>query len=134
MYVFGGRGVDRCDLGDLTSFKLSTQRWFRVGPISSNNIGPSPSKRCAMASEGTLVFVLGGVSPAIAQGDETALIHVLDRKHVKYPNLDSHAVKPSENTTQLARKSPAGSLTQEQPQHPMASPSDAYAAHCDSPF
>jgi hypothetical protein len=32
-----------------------------------------------MASEGTLVFVLGGVSPAIAQGDETALIHVLDR-------------------------------------------------------
>ena len=31
-----------------------------------------------MASEGTLVFVLGGVSSAIPQGDETALIHVLD--------------------------------------------------------
>jgi hypothetical protein len=34
-----------------------------------------------MASDGTRVFVLGGISSAIAQGDEnheTALIHVLD--------------------------------------------------------
>ena len=31
-----------------------------------------------MASEGTLVFVLGGVSTTIAHEDETALIHVLD--------------------------------------------------------
>jgi len=75
MYVFGGRGVDGTDLGDLTAFKLSTQRWFMF-----QNMGPSPSGRSghAMASHGTRVFVLGGESSAVAQVDETAMIHVLD--------------------------------------------------------
>ncbi|KAI0285414.1 hypothetical protein BGY98DRAFT_945813 [Russula aff. rugulosa BPL654] len=75
MYVFGGRGVDGTDLGDLKGFKLSTQRWFMF-----QNMGPSPSGRSghAMASNGARIFVLGGEPSAGAQTDETALIHVLD--------------------------------------------------------
>jgi hypothetical protein len=44
------------------------------------HMGPSPSARWghAMASDGTRIFVLGGKSSAIAQGDEAAVIHVLD--------------------------------------------------------
>jgi hypothetical protein len=51
------------------------QRWFMF-----QNMGPSPSGRSghAMASHGTRVFVLGGESSAVAQVDETAMIHVLD--------------------------------------------------------
>lgn len=93
MYVFGGRGVDGKDLGDLTAFKLSSQcspadaplfdvligitgqRWFMF-----QNMGPSPSGRSghAMASSGARVFVLGGESYAATKQDEPALIHVLD--------------------------------------------------------
>jgi hypothetical protein len=51
------------------------QRWFII-----QNKGPSPSARYghAMASDGTRVFVLGGISSAITRGYKTAFIHVLD--------------------------------------------------------
>ncbi|KAI0066487.1 hypothetical protein BV25DRAFT_1820444 [Artomyces pyxidatus] len=96
MYVFGGRGVDGKDLGDLTAFKLSSQRWFMF-----QNMGPSPSGRSghAMASSGTRVFVLGGESYAVPKPDEPALIHVLDTKHIKYPNPDPNA--PNANNAKV---------------------------------
>ena len=91
MYVFGGRGVDGTDLGDLTAYKLSS-RWFRTHVLLVHirnsahrwsmfqNMGPSPSGRSGhvMASHGIQVFVLGGESSAGPQADEAALIHVLD--------------------------------------------------------
>jgi hypothetical protein len=128
MYVFGGRGVDGTDLGDLTAFKLSTQRWFMF-----QNMGPSPSGRSghAMASNGTRVFVLGGESSVGAQVEETAVIHVLDTKHIKYPKADPSAAKPGEKTTQLVRKSSAGPPTQEQPPRP--SSAGGHVAHT-TPF
>ena len=71
VYVFGGRGVDGRDPGDLTVFKLSS-KWFGLfNPMRSSftrhpaqrwsmpqNLGPSPSGRRAhtMASIGTQVF------------------------------------------------------------------------------
>ncbi|KAF8499889.1 hypothetical protein F5888DRAFT_117232 [Russula emetica] len=77
MYVFGGRAIDGTNLGGLTAFKLSTQRW-----TAFQDVGSSPSGRFghAMACDGTRVFVLGGeLSPgAQVEVDEAKLIHVLD--------------------------------------------------------
>ena len=42
---------------------------------------------------------------------------------------DSNDVNPGEKTTQLARKSSAGPLIQEQPQEPTSSSSDTHRAH-----
>jgi hypothetical protein len=55
-------------------------------------------------------------------------------EHIMHPNPDPNAVKPSERTTQLARKSSVGPPTQEQLQHPTSSSSDVCAAHGASPF
>jgi hypothetical protein len=116
--------------------------------------GPSPSGRSshAMASSGTLVFMLGGRLAAGAQADETALIHVLETstyfflsfhldnlqvsktEHIKNTKPDPNAVKPNGETTQPALKSFAGPSTQQQPQYPTFSSIDAYATHSTSPF
>ncbi|KAJ8594806.1 galactose oxidase, partial [Rhizopogon salebrosus TDB-379] len=37
IYIFGGRGVDGKDLGDLAAFKMSNQRWYMF-----QNMGPAP--------------------------------------------------------------------------------------------
>jgi len=58
-----------------------------------------------MAFDGRRVFVLGGKLSPGAQADEAKLIHVLDTKHLDYPEPDSDAVNPSEKTTQLVPKS-----------------------------
>jgi N-acetylneuraminic acid mutarotase len=91
VYVFGGRGVDGKDLGDLAAFKISSvqistivdhpmtflldQRWYMF-----QNMGPSPSGRSghAMASVGAKVFVLGGESFTPSKTDDPGVIHVLD--------------------------------------------------------
>ncbi|KAI0294941.1 hypothetical protein BC826DRAFT_1009522 [Russula brevipes] len=128
MYVFGGRGVDGTDLGDLTAYKLSTQRWFMF-----QNMGPSPSRRSghAMASHGTRVFVLGGEALAEGQADDTALIHVLNTKYIKYRKSDPSAVRPSEKF-RLERKSSTGVPAQEQSQRATSDTDTARAAA--SPF
>ncbi|KAG0703625.1 hypothetical protein DFH29DRAFT_998279 [Suillus ampliporus] len=84
IYIFGGRGVDGKDLGDLAAFNISNQQWYLL-----QNMGPAPTGRSghAMASLGTKVFVLGGESFTPAKGDDHGIIHVLDTKHIKYPNL-----------------------------------------------
>ncbi|TFK56591.1 hypothetical protein OE88DRAFT_1649961 [Heliocybe sulcata] len=92
MYIFGGRGVDGKDLGDLAAFKITSElaglvtwlaidgwfvdsRWFMF-----QNMGPSPSGRSghAMAAMGARVFVLGGESYAPSKPEDSTLIHVLD--------------------------------------------------------
>ena len=94
IYVFGGRGIDGKDLGDLAAFKISStyrsnlvkpklslmichveQRWFRF-----ENMGPTPSGRSghAMAAMGTKVFVLGGESFVPSREDDSDFIHVLE--------------------------------------------------------
>jgi hypothetical protein len=71
-----------CRVCDLVKLHVSfvhiwdpAQQWFTI-----QNVEPSPSTRRdhAMASDGTRVFVLGGVSLGFGQGDSTALIHVMD--------------------------------------------------------
>jgi len=51
---------------------------------------------------------------------------------IENPNPD--AVKPSEKTTQPALQSSAGHSTQQQPQYPTSSSSDAYTVHNAPPF
>ncbi|KAF9244530.1 hypothetical protein BU15DRAFT_85909 [Melanogaster broomeanus] len=114
IYIFGGRGVDGKDLGDLAAFKMSNQRWYMF-----QNMGPAPSARSghAMASMGTRVFVLGGESFAPTKGDDHGIINVLDtsmsRLH-SYPDSNKAPPNPNGSTTTLGRKSsttpsPAGS-------------------------
>ncbi|KZV74942.1 hypothetical protein PENSPDRAFT_625398 [Peniophora sp. CONT] len=104
MYVFGGRGVDGKDLGDLTAFKISSKRWFMF-----QNMGPSPGGRSghAMASFGTRVFVLGGEAYESPTPDEPAAIHVLDTKHIKYPP-DAKGAETKGAAQRPARKSSMG--------------------------
>ncbi|KAH9947722.1 hypothetical protein B0H21DRAFT_852629 [Amylocystis lapponica] len=107
IYVFGGRGVDGKDLGDLGAFKLSNQRWYMF-----QKMGPAPSARSghAMASMGSRVFVLGGLggeSLNPAKPEDPTLVHVLDTKHIKYP--DSNKLPPSgPPTTAPTRKASVG--------------------------
>ncbi len=91
MYVFGGYSGNG-DLDDLYALQLSSewlimlirylvhmrnaaQRWFKFP-----NVGPSPHKRSghAMASDGTRVFVLGGILPDARAAAGISLIHVFD--------------------------------------------------------
>ncbi|KAL1951460.1 hypothetical protein VTO73DRAFT_609 [Trametes versicolor] len=93
VYVFGGRGVDGKDLGDLGAFKISNQRWYMF-----QKMGPAPSPRSghAMASMGTRVFVLGGLggeSLNTQKPEDPTIVHVLDTKHIKYP--DSNKPPPA---------------------------------------
>ncbi|KAH9857949.1 hypothetical protein C2E23DRAFT_864957 [Lenzites betulinus] len=93
IYVFGGRGVDGKDLGDLGAFKISNQRWYMF-----QKMGPAPSPRSghAMASMGSRVFVLGGLggeSLNTQKPEDPTVVHVLDTKHIKYP--DSNKPPPS---------------------------------------
>ena len=50
-------------------------------------------------------------------------------EHIKYPEPEHNAVNPNEKTTQLARKSESSvPSTQDQPQHPESSSSEAHGA------
>ncbi len=59
---------------------------------------------------------------------------VENAEQLDYSKPDSNDVNPSERTTQLARKSSAGPLTQGQPQVRTSSSSDAHAAHRSPSF
>ncbi|EJD03699.1 uncharacterized protein FOMMEDRAFT_105816 [Fomitiporia mediterranea MF3/22] len=102
IYIFGGRGVDGNDLGDLAAFKISNQRWYMF-----QNMGPAPSVRSGhrMAAVGTRVFVLGGESSSTGPADDPTIIHVLDTKHIKYPEPSKPPPPDAQNTTAPRRPS-----------------------------
>lgn len=122
MYVFGGRGVDGKDLGDLGSFKISNQRWYMF-----QNMGPQPSGRSghAMATADGRMFVIGGesgdTSGAVAPGqkDDSLLVHVLDTNLIKYPESKSNAPPPANKPSQRAPPNGVAGTP------PSASPSEA---------
>ena len=59
----------------LFHMRNAAQRWFIF-----QNVGPSPGGRSChtMASDGTRIFVLGGISSTDDRADETTLIHIFD--------------------------------------------------------
>ena len=95
IYVFGGRGVDGKDLGDLGAFKVSSTSCYRLPCLQApdqqsdqrwymfQKMGPAPTPRSghAMASMGSRVFVLGGLggeSLNPQKPEDPSIIHVLD--------------------------------------------------------
>ncbi|KAE9384494.1 hypothetical protein BT96DRAFT_950531 [Gymnopus androsaceus JB14] len=85
MYVLGGRGADGNDLNDLAAFKLSNQRWYKFPYI-----GPAPSARAGhlMVSFGARMFELGGESFTPTEPEEANCMHVLNTKHINYPDAN----------------------------------------------
>ncbi|KAH0590935.1 hypothetical protein H2248_001048 [Termitomyces sp. 'cryptogamus'] len=109
MYVFGGRGVDGKDLNDLAAFKISNQRWYMF-----QNMGPAPSGRSghSMASVNSKVYVLGGESSIPDQGEDPAIVSVLDTKHIKYPpSKDPPPTTVQPSAQGLSRKPSANAAT-----------------------
>ena len=103
-----------------------------------------------MASDGTRIFVLGGISSTGDRADETTLVHVFDTsmyscrfiwiaskiektEHIKYLEPDPNAVNPSEMTMQLTRASFVGPPSLEQPRHQISSSLDTHTAY-GAPF
>ncbi|KAG8983467.1 Negative regulator of mitotic exit [Tulasnella sp. JGI-2019a] len=106
MYVFGGRRVDGKNLGDLAAFKISNLRWYIF-----QYMGPAPSGRSghAMATSGSRVFVLGGESSTSVKPDDPSIIHILDSRHIKYPQSNGQAAS--------ARGASQGRRPSERPQN-----------------
>ena len=74
----------------LVHVRNAAQQWFKV-----HGVGPSPHSRSdhTMASDGTLVFVLGGRSKD-ARSDELSLIHVFDTSmYILFVNLSGQPSK-----------------------------------------
>ncbi|KAF8632976.1 hypothetical protein AX15_001573 [Amanita polypyramis BW_CC] len=103
IYIFGGRGVDGKDLNDLAAFKISNQRWYMF-----QNMGPTPSGRSghAMASSGTKVYVLGGESFSPSKAEDANTLHILDTKHIKYPD-SGKALPGVQNPSRKSSVSPS---------------------------
>lgn len=120
IYVFGGRGVDGKDLGDLSAFRISStftalclcfdlsnisytdQRWYmfqKMGP------GPSPRSGHAMASMGSRVFVLGGLGGESlgnpSKPEDPSVVHVLDTSERHVAILGMKAAYPYIRTYQV---------------------------------
>ena len=76
MYVFGGRGVNGANIGQLAAFRISSKRWFMF-----QNMGPEPSPRSGhgMVTVGTKVYVLGGVCEEDTKGGkESNVMYILE--------------------------------------------------------
>lgn len=110
MYIFGGRGTDGKDLGDLAGFNIPKRRWFAF-----QSMGPSPSGRSGqtMSTSGESVFVFGGEafnapepSANNAGGDDPNIVHVLRHPRINYPKSDDNAGGVSRTPTPRLSESP----------------------------
>ncbi|KAG5438883.1 hypothetical protein PCANB_002213 [Pneumocystis canis] len=81
IYIFGGRGLDGSDLGDLIAFKITTSRWYIF-----QNMGPSPSPRSGhtLTSFGQKIIVLGGEG-SLNKTEDLSISYVLDTSKIHYP-------------------------------------------------
>lgn len=123
MYVFGGRGQDREDLGKLVAFRFSDHRWFQF-----QKMGPEPSPRSGhtMSSvSGQFIVVLGGEPSERKNGDareeeELSWAYVLDTNNIRYQSgnpsqqqsMTNRAASPSAARAPSRLQSPDLSLQQ----------------------
>ncbi|TIB86506.1 hypothetical protein E3Q06_01550 [Wallemia mellicola] len=108
MYIFGGRGTDGKDLGDLAGFNILKRRWFAF-----QSMGPSPSGRSGqtMSTSGESVFVFGGEAfnapdPANNTNDDPNIVHVLRHPRINYPKSEDNAGGVSRTPTPRLSESP----------------------------
>lgn len=113
MYIFGGRGVDGSDLGDLASFKISSQRWFMFA-----HMGPAPFGRSGhtLVSVRNRILVIGGESFTSANQDDPASVHVLDTSKIKYPTKPERVPSTKENAAPQEPAPRAPAPAQPEPQ------------------
>ncbi|OLL24437.1 Tip elongation aberrant protein 1, partial [Neolecta irregularis DAH-3] len=119
IYIFGGRGPDRRELGDLCALRITNRRWYTF-----QNMGPSPSGRSghSLTTVRENVIVLGGEG-ATSRPEENNCAFILDTTKIRYP---------VDNSTQQTQQPPGGSI---QPRStsmrgPSSSPS---SSHRESP-
>ncbi|KAI9495965.1 hypothetical protein BDB00DRAFT_178716 [Zychaea mexicana] len=81
MYIFGGRGPDGQDLGDLCAFRIKSQRWYMF-----QNMGPTPSARhgLSIATVKEKMIVLGGDNN-VGRLDDVSNAYILDSSKIRYP-------------------------------------------------
>ncbi|RIA83176.1 hypothetical protein C1645_834209 [Glomus cerebriforme] len=93
IYVFGGRTYDEQELGDLTAYRITNQRWYMF-----QKMGPAPSSRYrhTMTSAQNKIFVFGGESGNSPKPDEEGIIHILDTSKIKYPPLTAPPANPQQ--------------------------------------
>ncbi|CAG8783663.1 14864_t:CDS:2, partial [Racocetra fulgida] len=98
IYIFGGLDQEDKELGDLTSFQISTQRWYMF-----QKMGPSPSPRYlhTMSAENEKIFVFGGESNQSSKPDEDGVIHILDTSRIKYPSQEPQSQQMLSQQQQL---------------------------------
>lgn len=84
MYIFGGRGVDGANIGQLAAFKISTRRWFM---FQNMGLEPSPRSGHGMAAVGSKVYVLGGVCEDGVGGNKQGanFVHILETSTLLRP-------------------------------------------------
>jgi N-acetylneuraminic acid mutarotase len=74
IYIFGGRGVNGCGLGDLCAFRIKTKRWYMFQNMGSP---PSPRYGHSLSVSGSKVYVVGGES-VTGKTEDTAYVYILD--------------------------------------------------------
>ncbi|RIA92193.1 hypothetical protein C1645_820989 [Glomus cerebriforme] len=82
IYIFGGKGQDGLEMGDLVAFRISNQRWYM---FSDMGIAPSPRQCLAMTSSRDKALVFGGDCLQSPKPGEDGTINVLDTAKIKYP-------------------------------------------------
>ncbi|CAG8798905.1 26487_t:CDS:2, partial [Racocetra persica] len=107
IYVFGGMTQDGKELGDLTAFRISNQRWYMF-----QKMGPSPNSRyhLTMTTAKEKIIVFGGESTQGARPDEDGIIHILDTCFPLPPMTEHNRSTPSPTTIPMS-VSPRGPST-----------------------
>ncbi|ORZ00677.1 hypothetical protein BCR43DRAFT_521667 [Syncephalastrum racemosum] len=95
MYIFGGRGPDGQDLGDLCAFRIRSQRWYMF-----QNMGPTPSARFGLSVTAVKekMFVVGGEA-GTGKLDDASLVYILDSAKIRYPPETAHMPPESDPTS-----------------------------------
>jgi len=75
MYIFGGRGIDGKEIGQLAAFNIQTRRWFKF-----QNMGPEPCPRSGhrMTVVEKLIYILGGDAVDKQPSDDFTSAYILD--------------------------------------------------------
>ncbi|CAG8499846.1 6197_t:CDS:2 [Dentiscutata heterogama] len=111
IYIFGGTDEEGKELGDLTSFQISTQRWYMF-----QKMGPAPSPRYlhTMSAENEKIFVLGGESNQLSKPGEDGTIHILDTSRIRYPSQESLQSQQQQMSQQMSSQIPQQQIPQQQ--------------------
>ncbi|KAI8970301.1 hypothetical protein BDF20DRAFT_838671 [Mycotypha africana] len=81
IYIFGGRGLNGCILGDLCAFKIKSKRWYM---FQSMGIPPSPRYGHTLTVFKNKLYVFGGDTDSEKNEDSTH-VFTLDCAKIRYP-------------------------------------------------